>query len=151
MLLDHLERDDATSKLIRISLGHAQMEVGSGTDLFQLWNKNHTHLIPDTWIKQLWKFTSTCKATITIPSLWIPSLQRLYDRYLMDIGREAGFSRADQVHLRQAAIVLNVHTLGDIVTVDGIRIKEGIFEGILEYRKSNYQWPHPQPWRKAYG
>ena len=56
----------------------------------------------------------------------------------MDVGREAGFSKAEHVHLRESAIVLPTHTLSDIVTVDGTRIKEGIFEGILEDRKSNY-------------
>ena len=95
MLLDHLERDDATIKITRISLGHAQMAIGSGTALFQLRYKEHEHLIPDTLIKQLWKCTSTCKAKITIPSLWIPSLQQQDDHYLMDVGREAGFLRAN--------------------------------------------------------
>ena len=68
----------------------------------------------------------------------------------MDVGQEAGFSKSEQVHLREAAIVLQVHTLSDIVTVDGTRIKEGLFEEILEDRKSNYRWPRPQPWRQAY-
>ena len=69
---------------------------------------------------------------------------------MMDVGREAGFSKAEQVHLREAAIVLQVHTLSDIITVDGTRIKEGIFEGILEDRKSKYWWLRPQPWRHMY-
>ena len=98
----------------------------------------------------MWEFTVLSRATITIPNIWIPQLQRLGDRYLMDVGREAGFSKAEQVHLREAAIVLQAHTLSDIVTVDGTRIKEGIFEGILEDRKSKYQWPRPQPWRNTY-
>ena len=139
MLLDHLERDDATSKLLRISMGHAQIAIGSGIALFQLRYKEHEHLLPETWIKNLWEFTATCRATITIPNIWIPQLQRLGDRYLMDVGREAGFSKSEQVHLREAAIVLQAHTLSDIVTVDGTRIKEGIFEGILEDRKSKYR------------
>ena len=61
------------------------------------------------------------------------------------------FSRLEQVHLRDAEIVLQAHTFSNIVTVDGIRIKEGIFKGMLEDRKLNYQWPHPQPWQKVYG
>ena len=105
MLLDHLERDDATSKLLRISMGHAQIAIGSGTALFQLRYKEHEHLLPETWIKNLWEFTATCRATITIPNIWIPQLQRLGDRYVMDVGREAGFSKAEQVHLREAAIL----------------------------------------------
>ena len=68
----------------------------------------------------------------------------------MDVGREAGFSKSEQVHLREAAIVLQVHTLSDIVTVDRTRIKEGIFKGTLEDRKSKYRWPRPQPWRHTY-
>ena len=68
----------------------------------------------------------------------------------MDVVREAGLSKAEQVHLREAAIVLQVHTLSDIVTVYGTRIKEGIFEGILEDKNSKYRWPRPQPWRQAY-
>jgi hypothetical protein len=74
----------------------------------------------------------------------------LGDQYVMDVGREAGFSKAEQVYIREAAIVLQAHTLSDIVTVDGTRIKEGIFEGILEDRKSRYRWPMPQPWQQAY-
>ena len=41
----------------------------------------------------------------------------------MDVGIEAGLSKAEQVYLREAAIVLQAHTLSDIVTVDGTRIK----------------------------
>ena len=33
----------------------------------------------------------------------------------------------------------------------GDRIKERIFEKILEDRKLNYRWSRPQPWRQAYG
>ena len=69
----------------------------------------------------------------------------------MNVGREAGLSKAEQGHLREAEIVLQDHTLSDIVTVDGTRIKEGIFEGILEDRKSKYRWPMPQPWRQVCG
>ena len=66
----------------------------------------------------------------------------------MNIGREAGFSKAEQVNLREAAIVLYTLTLGDTVTVDGQCINKGILEGILEHINSNYRWPHPKPFKK---
>ena len=36
MLRDHLERDDATKKLLKALLSYAQLEVGSGTKLLSL-------------------------------------------------------------------------------------------------------------------
>ena len=63
MLMDHLERNDATRKCMWLSMGHTQMAIGSGTAIFKLRYKEHEHLTPDTWIKKLWKFTATCNAT----------------------------------------------------------------------------------------
>ena len=106
-------------KILNISMGHAQIAIGSGTALFQLRYKEHEHLLPETWMKNLWESTAACRAAITIPNIWIPQLQRLGDRYVMAVCQEAGFSKAEQVHLREATIVLQVHTLSDIITVDG--------------------------------
>ena len=66
----------------------------------------------------------------------------------MNIGREAGFSKAKQVNLREAEIVLYTLTLGEIVTVDGKCINEGILEDMLEDIKSNYRWRHPNTFKK---
>ena len=55
----------------------------------------------------------------------------------MEIVHEEGFSESEQVDLREAKKLLQAHTLSDIVTADGTHIKDGIFEGILDDRKSN--------------
>ena len=92
MFRDHLERDDATKQLIMASLSYAQLAVGSGTQLLSLPYRGYAHLVQDVFVKQLWQFLDSCKAQVHIPGVWIPSLQRKRDRYLMDVAREAGFS-----------------------------------------------------------
>ena len=87
-------------------------------------------------MKKLWQFLDTCKATVHIPDLWIPTLQRKGDRYLMDVARDAGFSVGDQIILREAAKILKVHTIINITTRNGIRIKKRVGDVILDDRTS---------------
>ena len=68
----------------------------------------------------------------------------------MDVAREAGFSKKEQIILREAITVLKVHSVSDITTLDGTQIKPGIADGILEDRTSLYRFPRPLPWRGAY-
>ena len=46
MLMDHLERDDATKKLFWASLGYAQLAVGSGRQLLSLTYNGYSYLVP---------------------------------------------------------------------------------------------------------
>ena len=127
----HLERDDATTQQIRVSLSYAQLAVGSGTQLLSLPYHGYAHLVHAFFVKQLWQLLDSCKAQVHIPGVWIPGLQRKRDRYLMDVAREAGFSEKEQITLREAITVLKVHTVSDITTLDGTQIKPGISDGIL--------------------
>jgi hypothetical protein len=68
----------------------------------------------------------------------------------MEVAREAGFSDKDQVILREASTVLKIHTVSDITTLDGKRIKPGIFDGTLEDRTSRYCFPRPLPWTDSH-
>ena len=43
-----------------------------------------------------------------------------------------GIFNQDQIHLREAANILQVHTLSNILTLDGLKIKKGVTEGFLE-------------------
>ena len=106
----------------------------------------YSYLVPECWVKKLWHFLETCKATVHIPGLWIPMIQRKGDRYLMDVARAAGFSVGDQIILREAATILKVHTISNITTLDSITIKKGVVEDILDDRASCYRWPRPMEW-----
>ena len=53
-------------------------------------------------------------------------LQWKRDRYPMEVAREAKFSDREQIILRNAIMVLNVHIVSDITTLDGTQIKPRI-------------------------
>ena len=59
-------------------------------------------------------------------------------------------SDREQVILREEITVLKVHTVSDITTLDGKRIKPGIVDGTLEDRTSRYHFPRPLPWADAH-
>ena len=90
-------------------------------------------------MKKLWQFLDICKVTVHIPGLWIPELQRKGNRYLMYVARAAGFSVGDQIILWEATMILKVHTISYIITLDGITIKKGVVEGILDDHTSCYR------------
>ena len=85
MLCDHLEQDDPTKKLLMASLGYTQLAVDIGTPVLSLPYKGYSHLVQDVFVKHVWQFLDSCKARVHIPGLWILSLQRKKDRFLMDI------------------------------------------------------------------
>ena len=141
MFLNHLERNDSTSKLLRVTLRHTQMVIGSGTSLLQLLYKEHKHPVPNTWVMRLWGFMHSCNTIIKIPSLLIISLQRHDNRYLMDIGRKAGFSKSEQVNLQEATLLIQAHTLSDIFIADGKCITDGIMVAFVRELNPTFKLP----------
>ena len=67
--------------------------------------------------------------------------QQVYDGYT--VARSAWFSPLDQLLLQEVTTILQVHTISDIMMVDGHYIKEEIVDDILENTKYLYRWPWP--------
>ena len=101
MLRGYFEHDYSMKKLLMSSLSYAQLAFRSDTQLLCLPYRGYEHLVQDLFVKQLWKFLDSCKAQVHIPGLWIPSLQRKHDCYLMDVARASGLSDWDQILLRE--------------------------------------------------
>ena len=63
--------------------------------------------------------------------------RQVYDGYT--VARSAWFSPLDQLLLREVTTILQVHTISDIMMVDGHHIKEEIVNDILENTKYLYR------------
>ena len=50
----------------------------------------------------------------------------------MEASRAAGFSHQDQIHLLEATIIFQVHTVHDIMTLDGIKTKNITNDGHID-------------------
>ena len=125
MLHEHLERDNATKKLLMVFLSYAQLAVGSGTKLLPLPYKGYAHMVQDIFVKKLWQCLHICKAQVHIPGLWIPGLQCNHDCYLMEVSKAAGFEDWDRLTLPKVIMELKVHTVSDIKTLNSTQIKPG--------------------------
>ena len=143
MLVEHLDINDATKNLLWASLGYNQLAVSILNQLLSLDFSSHQHIIQDTWVKYLWKVLDSCTENFHIQTLCVPQLHFKSNQYLMDVVRRAVFSITV---LREAFNTLNVHTVSDIVTFDGNRIKQEILTGSAADINSMYNWPRNLPW-----
>ena len=118
----------------------------AGKQLITLPYKGYAHLVQECRAEKLWHFLNECKAKVDIPGKWILQLQRKGDRYLMEVAPAVGFSNQDQIPLREAATILQVHKVSDIVTLNGIKINKGVNDGHTNDRESCYRWPRAMEW-----
>ena len=77
----------------------------------------------------------------------------------MKVACAAVFSNQEQIHLREATIILHFHNVSNIVTLNGINTKKRVTDGFLEYIKFYYRffthiiqdssspWPAVSPFR----
>jgi hypothetical protein len=97
------------------------------------------------WLLSFWKFLNKVGLLITISQLWLPMLTRWSNVALMDFFIEQGFSANVLGTLNHCRLYLQVLTLSNIVSADGLCIVPDVFIGIpLSDRKSTLRWPCQQ-------
>ena len=154
LFLRHARSNDEGGKLLHISLGHSQLELGKGTQLFDLSFLAHGAVLTKTWITHLWQFLeqSGSKMVSSRP-IWIPPIQRVADRYIMELADELYPGQTKRlIILNKCRCYIHAVTLADITSSDGIHITADAYNGILQHgRKSRYDWPSslfkPGGWR----
>jgi hypothetical protein len=145
LFVGHLHAYDKTSKLIRISLSYLQLAVGSTISVLNLSAKTYKGWTDNIWLLSFWKFLNKVGLIITFSQLWLPTLTRQSDVALMDFYIERGFSTNVLGTLNRCRLYLQVLTLSNIVSADGLCIVPDVFLGIpLSDRKSTLRWPYQQ-------
>ncbi|MGH7954667.1 MAG: hypothetical protein ACREOZ_01775, partial [Gloeomargaritales cyanobacterium] len=156
-LIGHIRMGDVTGKLMEISLAHLQLRTGSGRPALTAPIADYTYALEGTWIEWVWSFTSEMNASIELTDGWVPELQSVHDRYLMDIFRYM-FTPASLKKINQCRLYLQVVTIADIASADGLSIEMAARQGSRnQYRVSKYTWPNQQQpsraawleWKKA--
>ena len=98
-------------------------------------------LVPTSWYTGVWKFISEMGITI---KGWKNNLQmsRVGDVEIMRSFALAGYTKDELRALNNCRISLQVITLADITTADGMRIATCYLNGKRDpFRKSKWKWP----------
>ena len=143
-LLDHIQKDTMVGKFLHIELEAANIELGSGEHIFSLDFDAVGSLLTDCWIKSVWKFCHENKMVVS--GLYArPSIQRQHDYFLMErlIRNFPGiFSTSELQAINRCRLFLQVLTMADVSTGDGLEFSKKYFSGIRDSsRKSLFQWP----------
>ena len=155
--VQHIGANSITGKLIRVSLELCQLEVGIGQNIFSLHYSDHHFLVEDSWIKNIWKFTSEYSITIINRITELPLPQREGDVFLMEEFHNQGYSKHQLEILNQCRIYLRVLTLADVMTGAGDSFTEAYLCQRETQPRNNYVWPRQEEptqnmkklWKKA--
>ena len=136
-----------TGFLLRASLEHLQLEVGTSTMPLSLPYRSWSKSAVPSWLQSLWLFCDTYAIkppTILAP----PPLLRSGDRYLMDAFWQNGIRNPDSLaRLNHCRLFLQVLTLADIVSVDGRYVLLDAWTGSSPCgrRSRTETWPRAPP------
>jgi len=126
-------------------LSYLQLAAGSTISVLNLLAKTYKGWTDNIWLLSFWKFLNKVGLLITISQLWLPMLTRWSNVALMDFFIEQGFSANVLGTLNHCRLYLQVLTLSNIVSADGLCIVPDVFIGIpLSDRKSTLRWPCQQ-------
>jgi hypothetical protein len=140
-MMEHLYHKTETGRLIKISLATLQMEAGTEGPLLKQTLPSLTY-ISHCWLSSIRDFLRAHQLQLEIAHAWNFSLTRVGDRFLMDEFRLSGFfSSTDLRNLNAVRLYLQVATLADIATADGINIDANAFWAVPSpHRVSTLLW-----------
>ena len=153
-LSKHYRDNDTTGQLMKISLQHTQLELGTQRPFFEYNYKKCHNMVTPTWLTNLWEYCSECKITIHELSPWAYKPPRDYDFFLMDAVLQSDISDEKKEIFNQVHLSLQLLTASDIVVANhGYKIHPDILTG-LNHRASTINWPkilpYPQRWTRIF-
>ena len=155
--LTFITSDSILGKMLRLCEETIKLELGLPGNLYSTpYSKTH-FLTTQSWIKNLWEFTSTHNITLQdhSPPLHTSSNK---DKFIMEICLQNNLPRRDLININKCRKFLKVLTVADIITGDGKYIIASVKQGQRSSAyTSNMTWPNQRDpghkawasWRKA--
>jgi hypothetical protein len=141
-LFEHVYNDTLTGKMMLISLESLQLEAGTASLLLTDPTPYLPYITP-CWITSLRDFLRINQISIQFETPWNCRLSRRHDRFIMDVLRiDGNFSDQELINLNATRLFLQVATLSDIATADGLSLTpEAYFANPIFQRTSQHTWP----------
>ena len=118
MFLGHWRKGDETAKIIRISLGCYQQEIGLGHGLLERSFERYSWILQDCWVKELWRFLSEINGMIQIEDDWIQERCE-HDTFLMQIVYDMALSKDQIRQINLCRLAKHITFLSEILHHDG--------------------------------
>ena len=145
LFVGHGRAQDKTSHLLSISLSYLQLAVGSSVSVLSLNPNTYMKWTDSCWLPSFWTFLHRMQIQVDVHKHRTPTPQRCHDLVLMDYFVDLGYSATTLGTLNCCRLYLQVNTLSDIVTANGLSILLEALHGIpLTDRVSSLEWPSQQ-------
>ena len=143
----HASSDTSLGAELRASAEQIQLELGLGTQFFELSYHAYEGVTTDCWLKSLWRGLTKFRVKVRCSHLPDLPLQRARDHYLMDMFRRQGYDSDIIRSLNRVRLSLQVYSLADITTGDGTHIRYNFVEcrQPRDVLPSPYVWPTEEP------
>ena len=141
-LLAHMAKDTYVGNLIEATLELAALEVGSGSNIFELPYYSYSPFLTDSWIKIPWQSCHD-NAIVLQGNYNLPKLQRINDKFLMSMVVASDlFTQKEKLIINRCRLYLRVLSLADICEGGGQRVADCFLSGQGDPdRMSAYSWP----------
>ena len=140
-LLRHYSESSLTGSMLQASLQRHNLELGTGTSMFQTDYNKYSCLATKTWMKHTWQFQHQSEITVGITAP-CPVVRRMDDHLLIPLFWDMGFRKAQLVALNRCRLFLQVSTLSDLASGDGKSLLHCFWIGNRDdHADTRYQWP----------
>ena len=144
-LLDYVGTHHKVGRVMLISLRHLQVEAGVSFDLLQQ-PKVKLSYLTNCWMVSLQQFCAEFDITIRCKHNRNPVLARDHDSCLMDKALQLSFKKQELVDVNLVRVYLQVTTLSDIVSADGLFVALASWNGQpIPDRKSTMNFSRQTP------
>lgn len=123
LLMEHVYHSTSTGNMIIIALQTLQMEAGISKLLLTELSQPLPY-ITNCWITSLRAFMFFNNIALEFASTWNHCLTRKHDTFIMDIFLRQQYSPMQLRHLNAVRLYLQVATVAEIASADGLRITE---------------------------
>ena len=147
----HGDSNTISGNLFTTSLEHHQLEIGSFTSIFDLDYSKYHFLTSPTWITCLWQFVSEHDINLSPTSPKRPQPLREHDQAIMDtLLQNYDLPKKTLQSINRVRCHLQVFSVADIATGDGLKIRNQFLIGSAEINESTWEWPLEQPSNKDF-
>ena len=129
-------------QLLRHATAWAQYAIGTSVSFLI---DVHTALphMEAKWLASLRNYLRTLSARIEVDNTYIPNIERTHDRHIMDMVLHSNqFTPKDIRLINYCRLYLQVVTLSDITTADGIELDSSMLCGTRTRLSSHTKWHH---------